>query len=238
MKAGVLASIGSIAMAATASACCWLPLVAVGLGFGAGAGALMLERYRWVFLGAAAILLGIGFFLNYRRDPRCAADGSCPPERPVLWRVNRIVLWASAVVVVLFSLFPQIIAALPTGGRSTAAMTPSDTTSLVLDVGGMTCATCEEPVERALESMTGVRTVHADAASGRVTLILSGESTPEDSMLRSRVQGAGYEFIRREPALASPRRPLARLSDDGRELRDAFNRDHESARIIAFLSPT
>ena len=238
MKAGVWASVGSVAMAATSSACCWLPLVAVGLGLGAGGAAAMLERYRGVFLGAATVLLGIGFYFNYRRDPRCAPDGTCLPEHSALTTANRIVLWVSAVVVVLFSLFPQIRAAFPAGGRSTPAVALVDLTSVVLDVGGMTCATCEEPVERALRTVQGVRAVHADAASGHVTLILSGESAPDNSLLRSKLRSAGYELFRREPGKAFPHRSLGRLSTDGRELREMFNRDNKSARIIAFLSPT
>ena len=152
LKAGLWASIGSVAVAA---ACCWLPLVAVGLGLGAGGAAALLEPYRGWFLGAAAALLGIGFYFDYRREEPCAPDGSCPPQRPLLRRVNRVVLWSSAALVVGFALFPEIT--------------------------------------RVLATRTGT------SAAG---------------------QG------------------LVRLSSDARELRDAFNRDRGSMRLVALLSPT
>ena len=155
LKAGLWASIGSVAVAAASSACCWLPLVAVGLGLGAGGAAALLEPYRGWFLGAAAALLGIGFYFDYRREEPCAPDGSCPPQRPLLRRVNRAVLWSSAALVVGFALFPEIT--------------------------------------RLISTSTGT--------------------------------------------FASAQQ-LIRLSADAHELRDAFNRDLGSVRLVALLSPT
>lgn len=197
MKAGVWASIGSVAVAAASSACCWLPLLTVGLGLGAGGAAVTLDRYRWLFLGVAALLLGVGFYLNYRREAPCAPDGSCPPERPLLRRINRVVLWSSAVLVAVFASFPELTSAIPKGRGSEASLGLSDSTVVVLKVGGMTCEECEVPVEQALGGMSGVRTVHADAAHGRVTLAVEPGAALEDSLLRSKLTAAGYRLLGR-----------------------------------------
>ena len=146
------ASLGSVALAAASSACCWLPAVTIVLGLGAGSAGFLLERYRWGFVAGAAMLLGLGFYLEYGLGERCAPDGSCPPDRPVLRRLNRGLLWFSAGIVAIFALFPELRAALP----STRAGEPS----------------------------------------------------------------------------------VVRLSSSGRELRDRFNGDVRSTRMIAFLSPT
>jgi len=160
VRTGAWASNGSVAMAAASSACCWLPLVAAALGLGAGGAAAVLERYRWVFLGVASVLLCFGYYLNYRREEPCVSDGSCPPQRSRLRMINRILLWSSAALVVIFALLPELRAA----------------------------ACCQ---------------------------------------------------LRRVPIPATrPSRPLSRLSRDGRELRDAFNRDVGSVRLVALLSPT
>ena len=227
-------------MAAASSACCWLPLVTVGLGLGAGGAAAMLERYRWAFLGAAAVLPGIGFYLNYRREDRCAPDGACPPPRPLLRTANRVVLWTSALLVAVFALFPHITSSISSGARAGTAAPPPDSSTIVLNVGGMTCATCEAPVEQALRTVKGVRGVHADATSGRVTLTLDGSAAPNDSLMHSSLEAAGYQLLRRASATTASGSPrsLIRLSADGHELRAAFNRDVGSVRLVALLSPT
>jgi hypothetical protein len=112
----------------------------------------MLERYRWVLFGAAAVLIGLGFYLNHRREDNCAPDGSCPPQSTRLRTINRLVLWLCAALVVLFALFPQVITTFAPASRDSASVT--------------------------------------------------------------------------------------RLTSDARELRDAFNRDIGTVRIVALLSPT
>lgn len=196
MKARVWTVAGSVVMAAVSSACCWLPLATVGLGLGAGGAAAALERYRWVFLGVAVVLLGVGFHLNYRREAVCAPDGTCPPRRPLLRSLNRVVLWISVALVASFAVFPEIASVTLRGGRSSAASSSPDSTIVVLQVGGMSCAACEAPVEQALASMRGVREVRADAGSGRVMLTLDHGVAPSDSLMNEKLAAAGYRLLR------------------------------------------
>lgn len=196
MKVRVWTVAGSVVMAALSSACCWLPLATVGLGLGVGGAAVVLDRYRWVFLGVAIVLLGVGFYLNYRRVADCAPDGTCPPRRPPLRSFNRVVLWISAALVASFALFPEIASVALRGGPSSVATSSADSTIVVLHVGGMSCAACEAPVEQALASMTGVRAVRADAGSGRVMLTLDHGPAPSDSLMSKQLAAAGYRLLR------------------------------------------
>ncbi len=196
MKARVWTVAGSVVVAAVSSACCWLPLVTVGLGLGAGGAAAALDRYRWLFLGVAAALLGVGFYLNYRRGADCAPDGSCPPRRPWFRSLNRAALWVSAAFVVGFAMFPEIAAVTSRGSRPSEVSSSSDSAIVVLRVGGMSCAACEAPVEQALGSMTGVRAVHAEAATGRVLLTVKHGEEPNDSLVSSKLAAAGYQLLR------------------------------------------
>lgn len=196
MKARLWTVVGSVVMAAVSSACCWLPLAMVGLGLGAGGAAAALERYRWAFLGVAAVLLGVGFYLNYRREAVCAPDGSCPPSRPWLRSLNRVVLWVSAALVAVFALFPEIASLTSRNARPVVAGGSPDSTIVVLRVGGMSCTACEAPVEQALGSVMGVGAVHAEAASGRVMLTVEHGSKPSDSLMSSKLAAAGYRLLR------------------------------------------
>jgi copper chaperone CopZ len=239
LRKNAWAPLGAVVLAAASSACCWLPLLALGGGIGLGSAAIMLERYRWILFGAAAVLIGLGFYLNYRREDACAPDGSCPPGSTRLRTINRLVLWPCAALVVLLALFPQVITAFAPAPRviSSGARAPSHT--IVLDVGGMTCADCEVPVERALQTLPGVRAVKADAGSGRVAMDFYG-AAPADSLVRAKLGRAGYQLLGTEDRAPASRDPasVTRLMSDARELREAFNRDIGTVRIVALLSPT
>jgi hypothetical protein len=147
-----------VAAAAASSACCWLPLAALGLGVGIGGAGAVFERYRWLFIGAAVLFLGLGWFLNERAAAvECAPDGTCPPSRSRLRGFNRVILAIGAVGVALFAFLPEIL-------------------------GFM--------ASRPLASEVGAR------------------------------------------------RPAHRLSAGAVELRDAFNRDRGTVRLVVLLSPT
>jgi copper chaperone CopZ len=196
VKARVWTVAGSVVMAAVSSACCWLPLATVGLGLGAGGAAAALDRFRWVFLGVAVVLLGVGFHLNYRREADCTPGGTCPPRRALPRSVNQMVLWISAALVASFAAFPEFVSITLRGGRSSAANRSPDSTIVVLQVGGMSCAACEVPVEQALAGMRGVRAVRADAGSGRVMLTLEHGAAPSDSLMNEKLAAAGYRLQR------------------------------------------
>jgi mercuric ion transport protein len=71
-----LVGLGAILMAGLASICCLGPVLLIGLGVSALTAA-GLERYRPFFILLTVLLLGLAFYLAYRkREIRCE-DGSC-----------------------------------------------------------------------------------------------------------------------------------------------------------------
>jgi len=65
-------------------------------------------------------------------------------------------------------------------------------TDLFLSVGGMTCGSCEDSIQRALSMVEGVRSVRADHRTGRVDV----EADPGVGVeaLREAVEDAGYDL--------------------------------------------
>jgi mercuric ion transport protein len=97
------ALVASVVAATAASVCCIGPVVAAVLGAGAlGAASTRFEPYRPWFLGLTMILLGVGFWSAYRREPECADDTCALPSR----RSAKIVLWISVVLISLLAGFP------------------------------------------------------------------------------------------------------------------------------------
>ena len=108
----IATSLGSLAAAVLASACCVGPLVLALLGLG-GAGLLVkFEPYRPYFVGMTLALLGAGFYLSYRKPqpagslPVDGPDCACPAPRAS--RAGRITLWIATVLVVVLLAFPYL----------------------------------------------------------------------------------------------------------------------------------
>ena len=70
-------------------------------------------------------------------------------------------------------------------------------TPMRLAVGGMTCPTCEESLERAVGRLPGVRSVAADHRAGSVEVEL--ESSTDQAAIRRAVEDAGYDLEGIEP---------------------------------------
>lgn len=98
----------TLASAVAASICCIAPLAATFLGL-SGVGALVkYERYRSLFTALTLALLAGAFYLTYRRtpSPECAPGSACPEVPGRVQRVQRVVLWLTAVIAILVLTFP------------------------------------------------------------------------------------------------------------------------------------
>ena len=131
MEKSTLTSVGAVATASLAALCCAGPLGLAVLGT-AGLGLHIFEPYRPYLIAMTAILLGIGFYLTYRkRAETCGDDGVC--IAPTSLRMRKVGLWAATGFTGLMLAVPY----LPMGSIS-ASMgdTAQATTILVLE--GMT----------------------------------------------------------------------------------------------------
>ena len=100
---------------------------------------------------------------------------------------------------------------------------PSDSTSS-LKVGGMTCATCSQTVERALKGVRGVSNASVNLATERASVSYdAGQADMGD--LRRAIEGAGYEFL----GLVSQKEE--RSQEAARDEKERVSRARSSMRI-------
>ncbi len=108
-------SIGGLSAALLASVCCIGPLVFTALGVGVGATGFLADTagvlkgllpYRSAFIGLTILLLGIGFYLAYRKpeSARCAPGEVCAQGNPK--GGNRTWLWIMASLALVLVLAP------------------------------------------------------------------------------------------------------------------------------------
>jgi hypothetical protein len=107
----------SIAVAAIASACCWLPLVLLALGMPTVGLSSSFEAFRPWLLSGSAILLVAGFYSAYRKQACCT---------PRARRLSRAMVWIAAVLVATFALFPLYAGALVDQIEGPACCTSSE----------------------------------------------------------------------------------------------------------------
>lgn len=98
-----------LASAVAASICCIGPIAAATLGLTSLGALARFESLRPWFTALTLAFLSLAFFLSYRRrtSTECVPGSACDvhgEER--IRRVNRIVLWAAAIVAVIVLTFP------------------------------------------------------------------------------------------------------------------------------------
>jgi hypothetical protein len=98
-KSTIGASVAALGSVILASSCC-LPIFPFLLAAGAAGSSAFFTRVRPFLLGASILLVGFGFYQRWRAK-KCNA-------RPSI--LSAILLWFSAVVVVVSILFPQLLA--------------------------------------------------------------------------------------------------------------------------------
>lgn len=93
-----LVGIAAVASAALASICCIGPLVLAGLGLGSLGFAAGFVKYRPLFVAVTFVLVGLAFYLTYRKREVHCADGSCRVASA--GRGAKILLWIVAVAAI------------------------------------------------------------------------------------------------------------------------------------------
>jgi len=100
VKAVEKAAPAAAMLAALSALACCLPFGLVGALGLAGISVWIASLRPWL-LGAAVLLLVLGFWQIYRRRNQCSTQRS---------RVSVALFWVAVVVVVLITIFPQLIA--------------------------------------------------------------------------------------------------------------------------------
>lgn len=98
-KRTIVASLAALGSVVLASSCC-LPLLPFLFAAGAAGTSAFFVKVRPFLLGVSVLLIAFGFYQRWR-----AKQCNCQPNL-----LSTILLWCSAVVVLVFILFPQAIA--------------------------------------------------------------------------------------------------------------------------------
>jgi len=160
MRKEKLTALGSVAAAIGASICCIGPLVGVTLGTGSLVAASGLQRCRPLFLGVTFVLLGVAWYLTYRK-PKAegCGEGTACATKPG-GKGGKLVLWIATVLAIGLAALPLYAGAvawlLHPDGAGPARSAGVNVASMKVKIPSLDCAACAVSIERALRKVEGV----------------------------------------------------------------------------------
>jgi copper chaperone CopZ len=191
---------GAVLSAVLSSACCWLPLLLLAFGASAVGFSGMLKAYRPFFLVGAGGLLALGFYLVYFRRENCVQGSTCATLSTKVARINKVMLWVAAAVVLAFGSFPRYVGYLLGGGDQPARSAVTSGPSRFYHIEGMTCEACAANLKAMLGGLPGVARAEVSYGAKTARLVLDHAGTPpSDADVQKVIEGAGYRAISTSP---------------------------------------
>lgn len=172
------ASVGGAVLAAVAaSSCCIGPLVVAALGLG-GAGAFAaIGAYRPHILVGTVGLLGVGYYLTYRKTKPTADACGCATARPsISGRAGKIGLWIATGMVVLFAAIPSVLAHVARQEVEVPVAPGVPVETVTIHVQGIDCEGCATGLRKAMSGVGGLHDLKLDIP--HQTVVVSYEPAP------------------------------------------------------------
>jgi copper chaperone CopZ len=176
--AGILSAIlGSI--------CCVGPLLLVAVGLGTAAA--LIGRYHWLFVAAAIGVLAWAWIKYFRENARCACEHRAMNSRGL----SLLTLLIASAIVLGFSalnISSYVFAETPPAPKALGA---ASLQRVVIPVDGMSCATCEIAVRRALNRIDGVKSAHVSVATKTAAVDYEPAKTNPEQLVAA-INSMGY----------------------------------------------
>lgn len=183
-----IAGIGALVTASLASVCCLGPIFLVGLGLGGVGLAAGMAKYRPLFLGMTSILLGVAFYLTYRKRETVCEDGRC--ELRSGGRIMKVFLWVVAAATLGLATFPNWSTLLV---AKSSPVVSADARQVKLAISGMHCAACAVSIEKSLKSVPGVIAASVDFDRSEAVIAIGPDVVIDENLLKA-VQAADPSY--------------------------------------------
>jgi len=180
---------GGIFAGLAASLCCIGPLLSLGLGLGSFAASAWFAQWRPVLLAFTFVLLGLAWWLTYRRPKIDCADGTCAR---LPGKAARISLWLGTLVALGSAIYPSLPAA--NHQINTAAVTVGDARLSVL-IPSMDCPPCAAGIQASLSRAPGVKQAAVNYDTKAAILVYDPSVTNRDKLL-ALIDASGFPAAR------------------------------------------
>ena len=168
---------GGVFAGLAASLCCIGPLLSLSLGLGSFAASAWFAQWRPVLLAFTFVLLGLAWWLTYRRPKADCADGTCvqPPGKAA-----RISLWLGTLVALGSAVYPSLPAA---NHQITTREGRVGDAKLSVLIPSMDCPPCAAGIEASLRRAPGVKQAMVNYDTKAAVLVYDPSVTDREQLL-------------------------------------------------------
>ena len=179
--------------AVAASSCCIPPVIALIAGVGGGASTLSwMEPFRPYLIGLAVLAIGYAWY-SYLKTKK--ADDCCEVDAKPKWFQTKgflIGITLFAAISISFPYYSHIF--YPDNKKEVVIVNQSDIQTANFDVKGMTCASCEQHVTRAVNELEGIINVAASFDNANTTVEFDNSKTTKEDIEKA-INSTGYKVI-------------------------------------------
>ncbi len=189
------ASIGTAVFSAVSlKLCCWGPLLLTGIAGVSGSSVYFtwLITLKPYLLTIAFLSLGFAFYQVYKpKKKECRCSENCETDK-IPFLKTKLYVWIIAVFVIIMSIisyFPQIFYQTPK--KEIIIIGKSDIDTIKLNIGGMTCAGCEENINNSVKKLDGILKIHTSYKNG-ISEIIFDKSKTNITKIEEVIKSKGY----------------------------------------------
>lgn len=193
MEQTKLTATGAVISSIIASLCCIGPVAVALIGVGSIGAFAVFEAYRPYLIALTILLLGLAFYLTYRKREVICEDGTCKIESASKW--NKLAVWFAAVLVGVAIAFPYFNLTHTATAQAMLSQDPARLPSasvVVLDIDGMDCKGCARGLEATLGNIDGVKKAAVEFEQSRAVIEYDATKVKPEQLIVS-VDETGFK---------------------------------------------
>ncbi len=179
------------------SACCLGSLILLLIGAGNFALAASFGAYRTYFIlaGLAFVLLSIAYHLR-KKAKQCACSYSQLVRSESKFIATTLLTFTAIFGVVNFAIIPYVTAEISEKDMVKAELNqPSELRELRLRIGGMSCESCAEAIEKSLMNVNGIVKADVSYAEGTAVVVYNPSIITQSRVVESVPQPYSVEVV-------------------------------------------
>lgn len=185
--------VSGVLLALTSSLCCIVPLLAL-LGTAGSA----LSVFSWIaplrpyVLAATAVVLAIAFYQVYKPVKK---EDDCGCAEKKSWIQSKTFLWIVTIASIGLSTFPYYASLFQEEAPKQLITNVQSSHQTIISIEGMSCAACEDHVNRALLQRKGVQQVATSYEKGQSTVQYDSTQISLQQLAATIEKETGYKVI-------------------------------------------
>lgn len=182
----------SIITAIGASLCCITPVLALISGASGMASTFSwLDPFRPYLVGVTILVLGFAWYQNL--FPKKEMSCNCEDEKTPFMQTKTFlsIVTVFAIVMLLFPHYSSVF--YPKNKNETIVVDATQVENIKLDIEGMTCTSCEEHINHAVNQLDGIVKVEASYENGNV-IIQYDQSKTTINDIKNAINSTGYKI--------------------------------------------